>query len=196
MWDIWIANTKATSNPESIVVVTADQSFEGIGVNIVRAGVDLGHNHELPQDRVLGGWSAGFLVGAMMAIHADADFIYKEQDCLAFGPWVNRLYEDLGDGDFVTGQFNRGGAAHGLLAQSLVLIRRESIRVFVSRYTAIGTPERHLNTEQKMQIVAQYLRMKQTTMGYDRTRPIDYKSLPFYAQQLTANELSELSSVE
>lgn len=205
-YSMWLSNTLRFAKPQDIYLVVPMSEFwvqtegepgfyPGGPVHVIRTQANLGHNHDLPPNRVLGGWSMGFLLGAMMAMHAgdDVDFIYKEQDCLAFGPWVDRLYEDLGEADFVAGKVNTNNHAVGLRGQSLVLLRAEAIRKFIALYMSVDAPERGFNTEQKMDYVARYLPMAETSMGYDRTRPIKFDDDAFYAQQWTESELAELN---
>lgn len=194
-YPLWLSNTFETSYPEHVYIVTAGVGLPVHDARVVQipGAVNLGHVHQMEHGPQLGGWSMGFVIGCMMAYHANADLIYKEQDCLAFGAWVERLYHDGRDADVVTGHHNVNGDGKGLLAQSLVLVKHHALLPLVARYLAISKCDKELITENKMEQALQGMRWAKTSMGHDRSRPIGYDALPFYAQQLTFDEIKELS---
>lgn len=140
------------------------------------------------------GWSGAFCALALIAYNAELDFLFLEQDCLAFGPWVKRTYEDMDDGDMVFGR-KMVSAPYMPCAQSLVLVRHSFIPEMVSAYLAMGTdndinnlPEtKFLRLEEKFGN-----RIRRLSFGCDRERPIPLDDEVFYAQKLHAEELAEL----
>jgi hypothetical protein len=160
---------------------------------------NLGHGGALlsgEKKHLLCGWSAAVLSLAMMAYCNDSDFIYKEQDCLAFGPWVEQMYADMGDKNMVFGRAMKS-SPYMPCAQSLFLIRHKFIPEFVKNYIALGTdaqidnlPE-HKFVKLESSSPNDYARL---SFGYDRERPINYNDRVFYAQKLTLHEMHELSS--
>ena len=95
---------------------------------------------------MLGGWSASVLALAMVAYNDEADFLYTEADCLAFGPWVAQMYTDLGDGDIVFGGPMKSEPWMPR-AQSLFLVRHKAIPLFVAKYLTMGNDCETMLTE-------------------------------------------------
>jgi len=206
----WERNTMKYAAPESIYIIGAgmaekhkkiEQVRKLRWINTVR---DLGHQGktEFPAQQRLGGWSAGVLVGALLCYHDRVDMIYKEQDCLVFGPWVKRLYDECGERGMIFGKPNTGdgpgGVSHGgLMANSLFLVKWESLVDFVALYSGFSLggsfqSDATVYPEEKFRTIAEHFKLPLTTMGYDRSRPIGYDDEAFYAQQLTADEMVEL----
>ena len=191
-FDIWVRNT-LTINPRRIYVVNGggtpikDTRCEWINAD------NLGRNTTMPRGQQLSGWSASFVMGCLLAYHNNADLVFKEQDCLAFGRWLERFRDEIGNAGAISGHANTSGAATGLNAQSLVLVKYDFLLPFACAYLSIQEPCSVVMSEQKFDRVAALTgRLARTTMGHDRSRPIDYDTLPFYAQQLTAEEMAEL----
>jgi hypothetical protein len=156
---------------------------------------NLGHAHRIPKEQQLCGWSACFVTGLLLAYQNNADLVLKESDALAFGPWIDRLYSEIGDKGVITGHPNGPGPAVGLLAQSLVLVRYRYLLEFASRFLAIkgsdGQPA--TEAERKFERMARETgEFAQASFGYDRTRPVNYNDEVFYMQQITAEEMAEL----
>jgi len=140
------------------------------------------------------GWSMAFLTGAMIAYQNETDYIWLEQDCLAFGPWVERTYADMGDGDMVFGHKMKT-APFMPCSQSLVLVRHSFIPEMVSAYLGMGTDNDVTNLpEAKFQKLEDQFgdRIRRLSFGCDRERPIPYDDEVFYAQKLTDEELETL----
>lgn len=140
------------------------------------------------------GWSSGVLALAMIAYSNESDFLYKEQDCLAFGPWVEQMYADMGDGDMVFGR-KMQGPPYMPCAQSLFLVRHSFIPHFVGQYLYMGSDKIETNLpEHKFQKLEDNNpgRIRRLSFGYDRERPINFDDKVWYAQKFTHQELEEL----
>lgn len=163
----------------------------------IRLNGNLGHVGDLlngGKPHEICGWSAAVLALAMIAYCNESDFIYKEQDCLAFGPWVEQMYADMGDANMVFGRKMKS-APWMPCAQSLFLIRHKFIPEFARNYIALG-PENKVDNLPEHKFVkleeASPKDYRRLSFGYDRERPITYEDRVFYAQKLTAQEFDEL----
>lgn len=164
--------------------------FEWINVD------NLGHIRNMPKHQRLSGWSAAFMTGLLLAYQRRSDMIFFEGDCLAFGPWVDMLYDEIGDKGMITGKPNGEGPACSLIGQSLVLVKNRFLLDFLSIFTGIQSSDadEYSCPERKFSMIAKNTgEIVQTSLGYDRTRPIGYDDRAFYAQQLVDSELAELT---
>ena len=211
-FEIWLANTlKTTAHnpPETIFVLSNGGCFPNtttkLAVNqimenrlqIVSVKGNLGHIHaligkEIPaKEGLLCGWSASILTLAMVAYFAEADMIFKEQDCLAFGDWVRQLYAEIGDRKMLFGRVRCMPCA-----QSLFIIRHDFILEFVKCYLTLGTDADDLgHPEAKFQQI-QRMRPEPVgtfSFGYDRDRPVNFDDDVFYLQHIQPSELHELN---
>ncbi len=193
----WANNTSQSApatNFACIEVGTRNPLYQG---NNIALANNLGHvgdllNNSKPHEMC--GWSAAVLALAMVAYCNETDMLYKEQDCLAFGPWVEQMYKDIGTKGMVFGR-KMVNAPYMPCAQSLFLIRHHFIPEFVRRYIELG-PERTADNlpEHKFAKLEElwpqhYARL---SFGYDRERPINFDDPVWYAQKLTAPELEEI----
>lgn len=137
------------------------------------------------------GWSSAVLALAMIAYCDESDFIYKEQDCLAFGPWVEQLYADMGDGNMVFGGQMKSSPWMPT-AQSLFLVRHSFIPHFIWRYLNQGTDNDVNNLPEhkfaKM-LANEPHHFRKLSFGVDRERPIPWEDKVFYVQKLCNQEL-------
>lgn len=197
---IWAENNaRADVKPTRTVVISEGGSKMpnvGWATDVVRLTGDLGHCHDLIEGRKpheFSGWSATMLAAALMAYTDEADFIYKESDCLAFGPWVKQIYDDLGTGDIVFGG-KMTSPPWMPCAQSLFLVRHKAIPMFVRTYLALGGDNNRTNLgEHKFVKLASTFPMKvrHLSFGVDRERPIPWNAPVFYFQQPTIAEIDE-----
>lgn len=138
------------------------------------------------------GWSAVLMALALLAYNDESDLIYKEQDCLAFGPWINQMYEDMGDGHMAFGR-KMTSPPWMECGQSLILIRHKFIPAFISAYINLG-PDRLTLPETKFARFESMFpsQIKRLSFGYDRERPLNMDDRVWYAQKFTEQELQQL----
>jgi hypothetical protein len=194
---IWLANTAAHSTPQTIYVLATGEGkrppMEGETTVWIELYGDLGHCGDLLSGKKnyhFGGWTMTMLTGAMMAYQCEADFIFKEQDTLAFGPWVERMYEEIGPRGCIFGSCRLMGAAN-----SLMLIRHAFIPEFVRLYLGTGpeTNEANLGEKKIAKLQADYpAKFCRFSFGFDRDRPLDLKAPVWYGQKFTAAELWQI----
>lgn len=212
MRDAWNANTIKVS-PHSIIKLAVGDSLPDASFTCNLTG-NLGHIDDLvvakTKPHKFCGWSGAMLALAMLAYCDEADFIYKEQDCLAFGEWVMGLYAattpefDKDDGYKVI----FGSCEIQPAAQSLFLVRHEYIPEFVKQYLQAGQDNDEANLpEMKFARLAKEhpKDWRRFEFGFDRDRPKegleqfikdwDGKS-PWYIQQVTAEELEILKAAK
>jgi len=94
----WLPNTLKYSSPQKIVVVNSGSPNRKVSdlENWIDLTTNPGPHANAPRDQnLLGGWNLGFIQGALYAYSCRCDFIYKEQDCLAFGNWITESQEAL-----------------------------------------------------------------------------------------------------
>lgn len=211
MADSWIHNVLNRSGEEQakeVVVIAVDGwefPWRHRSIQTLSFKGNLGHVHDLISGKKknhLCGWSASILTLAMMAYTAELDFVYQEADCLAFGPVIGQMREEMGKCDVIFGSYKNMPCA-----QSLFMVRRNYIPLFVRDYLSRGADEKERDDgranlpEDKFHALEveypnNYTRF---SFGYDRDRPAEglanCKDECWYVQQLTKDELRELASV-
>lgn len=199
----WYANTLKYADP--VEVVTIDSASPLLPVvkqgNWVRLAENLGHVHD--QDKraesiQFGAWSLSYLMGAMFAYNNRSDFIFKGQNCLAFGPWVDRMYQEMDDKNLLmlTGQTT---ANHYGIEQSLTIIRHEFIMPFLRHYMSImapdGAADQYIRPENKFLILIREVFgnvIGFLPFGHGKERPVNFDAPVFYMQRIGADELEDL----
>lgn len=191
----WLENTLRYSEPKRISVMADSGSVipsnHQLLLKLDLAG-DLGHFMELLRGEKpyrLNGWSGAIITGAMLAYCDEADYIFKEQDCLAFGPWVNAMYEQLGDAGAIW-----GNCSFMPCEQSLFLVKHGHIPEFVMHYLD-GPPqnrEGELGEDKFKRMEEKYPdKYKRFSFGVGRDRPINWDDPVFYFQQAKSEEVEE-----
>ncbi len=200
----WQANTARVLPNATRVVIIAEAGSIPPGpippnYDVVHLSGDLGHITMLESGEkpyVHGGWTAHMLSLAMMAYCDEADFIYKESDCLAWGDIEGQMYRDMTDeGDIVFGHAHPGPPGMPS-SQSLFLVRHRFIPEFVRSYLAYG-PDAKMYGETKMCKLRDDFggaRIRMLSFGADRCRPIEWQRSPQYLQQIYPEELAEIIS--
>lgn len=204
---LWLQNIHkyAKPQPERIVVVCVGGAVPTVitdDVDVIQLANNLGHGHHLlgieqpAKPHAHSGWTGAFMVGAWAAYSNETDYLWLEQDALAFGPWVEHIYAEMSAASCIFGGPMKSQPfmpSH----QSLVLIRHEFIPQFVSAYLAFGDerdPQRLV--EHHFRFCVNMLGRKKcaflSDLFRDRMRPIPYDSPVFSAQQFTDSELEEL----
>lgn len=194
-WTRWEENTLKAVPANRIYVLCINRCSippPTPGVNVLRVPGDLGHYSHIINGEKLHywcGWTANMLTGAMIAYSAEMDFVYKEQDCLAFGPWLDRMYEEIGGAQCIFGELPGFPCA-----QSLFLVRHAFIPEFCSNWFKYGSdkilPEWKMH---KMQLDHPDL-FTRFSFGYDRARPFNLEDEVFYVQHLSLDELEILKN--
>lgn len=196
--ELWCDNLPSQPLPDKVACIGAagcrspfDKDPFGPVVDFITMDGNCGHVHQLigkqePAKRhKYCGWSASMITLAMLAYTNECDFIYKEQDCLAFGPWVNQLYKEIGTSGVLFGKCRAMPAA-----QSLFMVKHEFIPLFVGDYLTMP-PDSVLLPEQKFAQLhrASPLIYGQFSFGVDRDRPLPASESVWYAQKFTPAEL-------
>lgn len=120
-------------------------------------------------------WTASFVLACLLAHHNGSDLLFKSLDCLAFGPWIDRLYSEL-------------AGAHVVGDQSLMLVKCEGLLPLAGQLLTLKG-----NFAAKIgQITESTGNVAGTLMGVGKDRPINFDSKPFYVSRLSAAELVEL----
>jgi hypothetical protein len=127
----------------------------------------------------------------MIAYNCGKDFIYKEADCLWFGPVPERMYQDLGDKGMVFGAKMKT-APWMACAQSTFLIKHWFILDFLRGYLFLPS-DKDMLPEDKFVKLEENAPDKYTRLsfGVDREKPMPWESEVWYAQQWTQEELDE-----
>lgn len=195
----WLACIRKYANPQParIVIVTAGgcaPKLDG-GVDIIKCTGDVGnlsHKNAGLNNHFYAGWAPPMFITAMLAYNECMDFIFQEQDCLAFGPYIQRLYADMGDAGAAIGQ-GLGGMGQPA-SQSLFIVRHAYICPFLRDYIGMGPDDNEQNQGEK-----KFGRMrdnkpgeiKTTTFNVDRDRPIPWDNPVFGFQQPSRAEFEE-----
>lgn len=189
----WRCIFKARTRADVMVVSTSYYGHMAHGFDLYIPGQNFGHVGDLlngTRQHPLCGWSVCALTLAMNAYAMGKDLIFVEQDCLCFGPWIERMYQDLGDGDMVFGP-KMQTAPYMACAQALFLIRHSALLRFISAYLALP-PDKDMLPESKFAALGEHgLDVRYLSFGVDRERPIPWDAEVFYVQQWTAQELNE-----
>lgn len=149
---------------------------------------NLGHFGDLltkKKNDFLIGYTASVVYGMIDAYVRGKDFLYKEQDCLAFGDYVEEIYEIINNSNnygILVGS-NKTQAC----STAIHFVKREYIPLTISHICSV--PDIHCITETKY---SEMPNLGKLTFGYDRDRPFNPKDKIFYVQQLKKEELQIL----
>jgi len=186
-YHIWEDNTFNTTSPAKVLVLSAaGQKLDSSRVQWTVLNGDLGHVVSGVK-AAWSGWSISMCTLALMAYAEECDFIFKEQDALCFGPWVNQMYAELGTASMICGR-NRSM----VVANSVFLVRHDWIPMFVSTYLGMGDERdpKDLGEQKMFKMICKFPKIcKFYNFGYDRDRPFNPKDAVFNVQQLTSGEL-------
>lgn len=186
----WVKNNLDTSNPESVFVLSMKGSkLSHEDVDEIAIPGNLGHMDELfdrskPYD--FSGASGSLLTLAMVAYCNESDFIYKEQDVLCFGGWVEKLYEAAGDGGGCMGPNDPCPSGTGLM-----LFRHAFIPKIVARYLS-GRPEHNGDSLMEHHFLEMPDLIRKYSMGFDKKRPIDFDAPTFLIHQPSSSDIQTL----
>lgn len=199
-YKIWEDNTFKYASPESVFIVGGggqlpDSPTLKAKNSIISINGDIGHVGQLlsgEKPYEFSGWSITICILALCAYYNETDFIFKEQDTLCFGAWVDKMYDEIGERNVIFGKNKLMGCA-----QSIFLVKHQFIPRFVSLYLNTGgeRDRNNLGEHKFMGLLNQFPNdFAQFSFGYDRDRPFDVTDSVFYVQKLTASELNELKS--
>jgi hypothetical protein len=204
-FDIWWENTKRYTQPfATYVIATGDgripdhSSLDGPEpIYWLPVLGDLGHCGDLLSGKKPYHFSGGtscWMTLAMLAYINECDFIFKEQDLLAFGPYVEAMYDQIGNKGCIFGSQRAMPCAN-----SLVLVKHWFIPEMLRLY--LGTAKE--NSPDQM-AECKFVRLEKEhpdkfcrySFGVDRDRPFDMDARFWYAQKFTPEELLALRSAE
>lgn len=154
---------------------------------------DLGHVHDLNEHRKpyhWCAWSIAFVTMGLLSYFNECNYIFKEQDVLAFGPWVDQMHAEIGQSGMIFGKAKCMPAV-----QSLVLCRHWFIPEFVQWFMGTGSEQIKINEGE-----LKFMRLEKKfpgvfarySFGYDRDRPINYDDKVWYSQHHTPQEIEEM----
>lgn len=188
-FDLWYLNTrKYAGNDIEIRIFGPDvpDISKCENTRIIAQYENLGHVGDYINNKRFGrwcGWTAGVIYGMMDAYVNNVDFIYKEQDCLAFGDWINQIKIDNTFMDITYGECKIMG-----IAQSLFYVKRNAIPDIIASLAQ--------DDDSKVLPEHKFLRLpvkkNKLSFGYDRDRPFNPDDKSFYIQQVTENDLAIL----
>ena len=205
----WVKNTHKMGDHYVVVLanggcfptdIANQMSRFGIRYDIILLPNNLGHVSHLlnGKDVEFCGWSAVMISLAMLAYTNECDFVYKEQDCLCFGPVIETMESELGSAGMIFGNCLYPDGVHRMpAAQSLFMVRHGFIPEFVRRYLGMGKDGDPNNLpEHKFKRLEDETpdKVKRFSFGVDRGRPLPIGAPVWYAQQLTDEELEMLRS--
>jgi hypothetical protein len=196
---IWASNLER--NPDcnacQVIIICSRNEFPPLHqewIKLIRLEGDLGHIcRDNSHKHQIEGWPMAVMTGAMLAYNDESDFIFIEQDCLPFGNFVSRMYEEIGEAGLIMGSLS-----HQPCAQSLFLVRHWFIPQFVHSYLGKKINERKLQGEQVFTQMEQEMpgKIKRFSFGFDRDRPPDgfesMKGKTWYVQQVSVDEVARL----
>lgn len=138
------------------------------------------------------GSTAGIITFAMLCYLNECDCIYKEQDCLAFGPYIETMYREIGNHGCIFGP-----KGHMPSSQTIMLIKHAAIPEVASLY--LSTPAENQPQYMGECKFATLLQQRPDlfctySFGYDRVRPFNMKDPVWYGQKFTPNELRQLGA--
>lgn len=137
------------------------------------------------------GSTSNILALCWLAYSNETDLLYREQDTLCFGPWVEQMYADLGDG----GVLCEWDAAMQKHDGSLMLIRHSFIPQFTRDWLAFR-PEKipdHLAEHKLDKMVKRAPKQyRVASFGYDRARPFNTDDKVFFIQQPSQSDVDLL----
>jgi hypothetical protein len=195
----WLNNTLKYSEPKRITILSDSGSLipcflpyeKDLILNLNLKG-NLGHFMQLVSGEkpyALNGWSGSIITLALIAYCDECDFIFKEQDCLAFGLWAEKMYDELG-----TAKAIWGNCSFMPCEQSLFLVMHDQIPQFVQHYLD-GPPQNRSGEfgEDKFKRMEEkyHEKYKRFSIGCGRDRPIPWDDAAFYFQQAKSEDVAE-----
>jgi cephalosporin hydroxylase len=196
-FQLWLENTKLVSHnivvadnaePPEFRLEYAFRDSLNLSLRFIKCNRNLGHA-VWPIAKCAGtpllGWSLSWMLPALVAYADGCDYIYKEQDCLAFGDWLPRVRQD---------QFAAGRNSVMPCEQSLFFLRHDFILPFMADYIRLGSHDCEVSTEDKFKRAMElHGGMKFHDLPGGRERPLPFGAPAWYAQNITQDELAEIA---
>jgi hypothetical protein len=190
-FETWYDNTRKYINDNIDICILGPHAPDITGLintKIIAEYDNLGHVGDYLHGRRVGrwcGWTSAIVLGMIHAYVSGTDFVYKEQDCLAFGNYVQQMYEESQNCDIIYGSCRIMG-----VAQSLFLAKRDAIPDIIASLSK--DDDKDILPEFKFSRLP--VRQTRLSFGYDRDRPFNIKDPIFYIQQISKTELETLHS--
>jgi hypothetical protein len=192
---LWEENVMRFAPQCERLVLAVDNADPGLKhTQVIKLPGNLGNYMQVVERQVPylhQGCTMQFVALAQLAYVNECDFIYQEQDCLAFGDYVQALYDAVSSNGMCVGRMH----ATEWAAVALMLVRHRFIPEFV-RWWSASDPELDRNqlSELKMRRMmdGNVNEIVWHDLGPERRRPFDPKKLPFYIQQVTWEDIDIL----
>lgn len=186
----WLPNTLKYSSPDKIVVVNcaspnrkSSDIEEWIDLTINPGHTDM--MRAIGDASQLGGWTIGFVLGALYAYSCKCDFVYKEQDCLAFGKWIEEARKEVSEKGkmMLVGKIPNYQQAEGT-ELCLVYLKYEFILPFIVELFSITRSDAHHFCEYKfLDIMKKTGQIGVFDFGFGGARPFDANADVFFIQK-------------
>ena len=198
-FEIWWNNLGRNPdvNPsKTFVVCSKDQHpyYVPSWIQKLQLSGNLGHIcRDSSQRHQIEGWPVDMMIGALLAYDDESDFLFIEQDCLPFGPFVTKLQEECGNEGMIFGSNSWMPSA-----QALFYVRHSFIPVLVREYLDHKLRDRKAGGESIFaEIEKKYKECKRMSFGFDRDRPPGgFESMKpsdvWYVQQIQIAEIAKL----
>jgi len=199
----WIENISKLKPMPSKVMILADSGARppvagcwipcDMPVEIIHCKGNLGNCHMLLhgiKQHEFSGWTGAVCATAWAAYNDEADFVFFEQDVLAFGDVIQQMYKEIGNAGIIFGKCDWMPCE-----QSLFLVRHAYIPTFVRLFSGEGPQncEENLGEHIFLRLAKRHPdKWFQFDIQYGRNRPIDFDAKTYYAQKWTDDELNEL----
>jgi hypothetical protein len=189
----WINNTE-NADFNIFIVDNCECSFrysqDVVRTRYCRIKRNLGHAstpfHQVAKTPLLG-WSISWIIPALIAYSEGCDFVYKEQDCLAFGDWLPIVCQ---------GRATFGQNSIMPCEQSLFYLRHDFILTFIRDFMCVPGHDAQISTEDKFRKVMMNHGgdVKFHDLPGGRNRPVPDMTKPFYLQKITPEEMQALKT--
>lgn len=193
---IWYANTLDHSQPKRITILSCGGcAIPGAPGQWINLDGDIGHVGQILSGAKKFPYPSGALTICALALLAyldECDFIFKEQDLLAFGDWPGRIYSEADAGGH---EMMIGRQKCMPCAMSLMLIRHSFILEFVRWFLSSEAEVRGDSlSEHKLARwqASNPGKIGYFSFGYDRDRPFNMDDDVWYAQKYSIDELKAL----
>jgi hypothetical protein len=205
---LWLHLVRRYIGPDHIVVVDSHSPLKpspDLRNSLTWIELDQNYGHPTDIGRTIITKYCGFtrtvLLSAMYALCADADlFCYVEQDCVVYGHDMIGHALAGREPTVMIGARTEGGVglrrpqALPMHQQSLMLVGRACLERFISGLMTGPETDGELSPEAKLERDCAPFEI--LGIPYGRSRPINFSTPCFYAEHLTADELTRFCALE